>query len=84
MRPRSWQDLGQGVFDHSTPWRLLEAAGYDGYFSIEVIHAPGSDHDAEGVLKQVPRERALQLWVRTDDFLDGRGLSSAVDHCRGR
>ncbi|NLT42085.1 MAG: sugar phosphate isomerase/epimerase [Anaerolineae bacterium] len=47
MRP-----LGEGVFDHATPLRLLDEAGFDGFFSVEVIHAPGSDHDAEGVLRQ--------------------------------
>ena len=44
--------LGEGVIDHATPLKLLNEAGFDGYFSIEVIHKPGSDHDAEGVLKQ--------------------------------
>ncbi|NPV07715.1 MAG: sugar phosphate isomerase/epimerase [Anaerolineae bacterium] len=44
--------LGEGVFDHATPLRLLQEAGFDGYFSVEVIHAPGSQHDAEGVLRQ--------------------------------
>ncbi len=47
MRP-----LGTGVFDHATPLRLLDDAGFDGFFSVEVIHAPGSEHDAEGVLRQ--------------------------------
>ena len=28
----------------------------DGFFSIEVIHSPGSDHDAEGVLAQYAEE----------------------------
>jgi sugar phosphate isomerase/epimerase len=44
--------LGEGIFDHATPLRLLQQAGFDGYFSVEIIHAPGSEHDAEGVLKQ--------------------------------
>ncbi|MBT4138588.1 MAG: sugar phosphate isomerase/epimerase [Candidatus Latescibacteria bacterium] len=44
--------LGEGVIDHATPLGLLNDAGFDGYFSVEVIHKPGSDHDAEGTLKQ--------------------------------
>lgn len=42
--------LGEGVIDHATPLQLLEANGFDGYFSVEVIHKPGSDHDADAVL----------------------------------
>jgi sugar phosphate isomerase/epimerase len=42
--------LGDGVIDHATPLHLLEKGGFDGYFSVEVIHNPGSDHDADGVL----------------------------------
>ena len=42
--------LGDGVIDHASPVRLLEAAGYQGWFSVEVIHAPGSDHDPDAVL----------------------------------
>lgn len=44
--------LGAGVIDHATPVKLLTEAGFDGCFSVEVIHKPGSDHDADGVLKQ--------------------------------
>jgi sugar phosphate isomerase/epimerase len=44
--------LGDGVIDHETPLQLLKAAGFDGYASVEVIHAPGSEHDADGVLAQ--------------------------------
>ena len=44
--------LGAGVFDHATPLRLLGEAGFNGYFSIEVIHQKGSSHDADGVLGQ--------------------------------
>ncbi len=44
--------LGEGTIDHGTPLRLLNEAGFDGYFSLEVIHAVGSDHDADGVLAQ--------------------------------
>ena len=44
--------LGDGVIDHATPLRLLNDAGFDGFFSVEVIHKPGSDHDADGVLGQ--------------------------------
>ncbi len=43
-------ELGAGVIDHETPLHLLEESGFDGYFSVEVIHRPGSDHDADGVL----------------------------------
>jgi sugar phosphate isomerase/epimerase len=42
--------LGEGIIDHETPLHMLEDAGFDGYFSVEVIHKPGSDHDADGVL----------------------------------
>ncbi len=44
--------LGKGIFDHALPLKLLAEAGFAGYFSVEVIHASGSEHDAEGVLKQ--------------------------------
>lgn len=44
--------LGDGELDHATPVKLLNAAGFDGYFSVEVIHKPGSEHDAEGVMKK--------------------------------
>ncbi len=44
-------DLGQGELDHGTPLKLLDEIGYDGHFSVEVIHKPGSDHDADGTLK---------------------------------
>lgn len=44
--------LGEGELDHSTPVKLLNDAGFDGYFSVEVIHKPGSEHDADGVMKQ--------------------------------
>ena len=44
--------LGEGVIDHATPVKLLNEEGFDGFFSVEVIHAPGSDHDARGVMKQ--------------------------------
>jgi len=44
--------LGEGELDHATPVKLLNAAGFDGFFSVEVIHKPGSDHDADGVMKQ--------------------------------
>ena len=38
----------------------------DGFFSIEVIHSPGSDHDAEGVLAQRLAEiRTARAAVRT-------------------
>ena len=42
--------LGEGIIDHATPLKLLEEAGFSGYFSVEVIRKPGSDHDADGVL----------------------------------
>lgn len=44
--------LGEGIFDHATPLRLLAAIGYDGYVSVEVIHSPGSEHDPYPVLEQ--------------------------------
>jgi sugar phosphate isomerase/epimerase len=44
--------LGEGMIEHEVPLRLLNEAGYDGYLSVEVIHQPGSRHDADGVLKQ--------------------------------
>ena len=44
--------LGEGELDHGTPLKLLNDAGFDGFFSVEVIHKPDSDHDAEGVMKQ--------------------------------
>ena len=44
-------DLGQGELDHGRPLKLLNEIGYDGYFSVEVIHKPGSDHDADGTLR---------------------------------
>ena len=44
--------LGEGDLDHGAPLKLLNAAGFDGFFSVEVIHKPGSDHDADGVMKQ--------------------------------
>jgi len=49
-------ELGGGQFNHAEPLHLLHDAGYDGYFSVEVIHEPGSEHDAEGVLKQYAEE----------------------------
>ena len=42
--------LGEGIIDHATPMKMLEEAGFAGYFSVEVIHKPGSDHDADGVM----------------------------------
>ncbi len=44
--------LGEGVIDHQVPLQLLLEAGFSGYFSVEVIHKPGSEHDADGVLSQ--------------------------------
>ncbi|MEE2659262.1 MAG: sugar phosphate isomerase/epimerase family protein [Candidatus Latescibacterota bacterium] len=44
--------LGDGVIDHASPLRLLSDAGWSGYFSVEVIHKPGSGHDADTVLAQ--------------------------------
>jgi sugar phosphate isomerase/epimerase len=43
--------LGTGVIDHAEPVRLLGAAGYDGFYSVEMIHQAGSPHDADGVLR---------------------------------
>ena len=44
--------LGDGLFDHEIPLRLLSQAGFNGYFSVEVIHPPGSEHYADAVLQQ--------------------------------
>ena len=46
------QTLGDGLFDHLIPLRLLSQNGFSGYFSVEVIHPPGSEHDADAVLRQ--------------------------------
>ena len=46
------ETLGDGLFDHEIPLRLLSEAGFSGYFSVEVIHQPGSEHDADAVLGQ--------------------------------
>ena len=52
--------LGDGLFDHRTPLYLLSEAGFNGYFSVEVIHSVGSEHDADGVLGQyAERFRAI-------------------------
>jgi len=42
--------VGEGDIDHFTPLKLLSETGWDGFFSVEVIHKPGSEHDAEGTL----------------------------------
>ena len=44
--------LGAGRYDHRPPLRLLAQDGFDGYFSVEVIHSRGSAHDADAVLGQ--------------------------------
>ena len=44
--------LGEGTIDHFTPLQLLTRDGFDGYFSVEVIHSKGSAHDAGSVLDQ--------------------------------
>jgi sugar phosphate isomerase/epimerase len=50
--------FGSGWFDHLRPWHLLstqwELENFKGFFSVEVIHKPGSDHDGahERVLAQ--------------------------------
>ena len=38
----------------TAPWRLLHGIGYDGYFSIEVIHAVGSDADGGTIFDRFP------------------------------
>ena len=43
--------LGEGDLDYVTPLKLLHDAGFDGFFSVEVIHKAGSDHDADATLK---------------------------------
>jgi len=42
--------LGDGDLDHATPLQLLNEAGFDGFFSVEVIYKRGSEHDADGTL----------------------------------
>lgn len=44
--------LGHGAIDHAIPLALLQEFGFSGYFSVEVIHKVGSEHDADGVLAQ--------------------------------
>ena len=44
--------LGAGAIDHASPLRLLQEIGFEGYFSVEVIHPVGSAPDADGVLGQ--------------------------------
>ena len=44
--------LGEGMYDHEPPLRLLADAGFSGYASVEIIHGRGTEHDAEGVLAQ--------------------------------
>ena len=36
-----------------TPLKLLPMPGFDGSFSVEVIHKPGSDHDSNETLKRL-------------------------------
>ena len=48
--------LGSGFIDHEIPLRLLSEAGYSGYFSVEVIHKPGSEHNADAVLAQYAKQ----------------------------
>lgn len=50
--------LGEGVIDHQVPLQLLKEAGFVGYFSVEVIHKAGSEHDADGVLRQYAEQFA--------------------------
>jgi sugar phosphate isomerase/epimerase len=50
--------LGTGVIDHQIPLQLLLEAGFAGYLSVEVIHKPGSEHDADGVLRQYAEQFA--------------------------
>lgn len=45
-------NLGEGDLDHIKPLQMLDEVGYDGFFSVEVIHKPGSYHNADRVLKQ--------------------------------
>ena len=47
--------LGEGIFDNTTPARLLEETGYSGFYSVEVIFTRGSDHDPDTVLEQNAR-----------------------------
>jgi len=53
--------LGEGVFDHGEPLKILASEGFDGFCSVEVIHQPGSEHDAYGVMKQYAEELRRML-----------------------
>jgi sugar phosphate isomerase/epimerase len=44
--------LGEGVIDHATPFRLLMAAGFDGYASVEVIQKVGRGGRADEIMGQ--------------------------------
>ena len=44
--------LGTGRYDHEPPLRLLADPGFKVYASVEIIHRRGTEHDAEGVLRQ--------------------------------
>ena len=44
--------VGEGLFDHATPLKLLANAGFDGHFSVEVIRKPGAGSDPIPVLRQ--------------------------------
>lgn len=44
--------MGQGDLDHEVPIQKLKQAGYQGYYSVEIIHRKGSTHDPEPVLAQ--------------------------------
>ena len=53
--------LGEGIFDNTTPARLLDESGYSGFHSVEVIFARGSDHDPDAVLDQ--HARVFREWM---------------------
>ena len=44
--------IGSGQIDHATPLALLRGTGFDGYFSVEVIHNRTEPHAADAVLAQ--------------------------------
>ena len=45
-------EWGTGTVDYATPLRMLKEAGFDGYCSVEIIHEPGGNYDADAVLEE--------------------------------
>lgn len=53
--------MGQGIFDYATPYQLLQDEGWDGHFSIEVIHKVGTGSGAGGSGEQVLAQYASEF-----------------------